>query len=156
MNIKLLAALLFSVSVLCVSAYATTAAELDATCTKTTGIAKAMKKDKHTGQYAFVKTDADGAAASYNAGQCAGYIQGVMEALDGAVIPFNSGKAYRVKINYVDIKEWDVANTLHSHLQANPLDGNKRADVLLFEILREHKLIQGDEYVQQVSITKEQ
>lgn len=156
MNNKLIAVLLFSLSLFSASAYASTAAELDATCTKSAGVAKAMRKDKHTGQYVFAKTDADGAAASYDAGQCAGYIEGLMEALDGVVMPFSGGKAYRVKINYADIKEWDVAKTLHSHLQATPLDASKRADVVLFEILREHNLVQGDEYIQQVSITKEQ
>jgi hypothetical protein len=128
---------------LCVSAvaYGATAGELDSSCYPGKDY-KITKTDKKTNKTIWSKTESgDATSTVFSSGQCIGYIQGVVEGENGMVNLFD-GKFFVLTFEH-NIDYYDVAKTLHAHLEQTPLDKNKPADVVLFQLLRASNLVTG-------------
>lgn len=122
-------------------AYGATAAELDSSCYPEKDY-KITKMDKKTNKAVWSKTESgDATSAVFSSGQCIGYIQGVIEGENGMANIF-AGKFFLLTFAG-NIDYYDVAKTLHVHLEQTPLDKNKPADVVLFQLLHDNNLVTG-------------
>lgn len=130
-------------------AYGATAGELDLSCYPGKDY-KITKTDKKTNKTIWSKTESgDATSMVFNSGQCIGYIQGVVEGENGMANVFD-GKVFVLTFEN-NIDYFDVAKTLHTHLEQTPLDKNKPADTVLFQLLRANNLVSGKDVTPKIA-----
>jgi hypothetical protein len=128
---------------------AASASSLDNECKKVRSAA--VKNGK------WKKGNKEETEATFDSGQCSGYIQGWLEATDGSIIQGGTnGKLYLVRIDTEHVDTWKVAEALHNHLAASPLDGDKRADAVLLRLMIDNKLVETTEVLSQTNVTSDQ
>jgi hypothetical protein len=119
------------------------ATELAARCNKASGI---LSKDGKLRK----KTETD---TGYSAGQCIGYVEGVLDGIDGTDYT-SDGKTFQVRVESIS-NEWDVVAAFLKDLADNPLDKNKTAEAVLLKVLLANGLVASIEKPQ-VLTTSEQ
>lgn len=90
----------------------------------------------------------------FAAGQCSGYIQGLLDGIDGTDYS-SSGKTFTIRVEYIS-NNWDVVTAFLNDLTANPLDKNKTAQEVLLKVLVNNGLVASIEKPKQIVTTSEQ
>jgi hypothetical protein len=103
---------------------------------------KAFSPEKNGHPFQWNKTDKEETGATYLAGYCAGYISGWREGRDQSEAVID-GRAYVITVPSANLD--NVIAALQNHLTATPLDKDKRADDILFQVFLDNKLIQLQE-----------
>lgn len=128
-----------ALAVFCVTtsiAHATTAADLLTACQN---VNEALDTK---GKYNSKKPE-----AIYKSGQCAGFIEGWLAGIDGAILTLSADKLAVISVKTSQIKSyWDVATALQNYLASHPLDKGKPADVVLQQVLIDAGLLTATAY----------